>query len=129
MKHQGWPYEFRAKPWTEIHGFLGGMATEHPQFQHMADVVQSVIDSGKSDALAGTTSMHDLVVVPTPLPEPPFGVVIVRSPSSLVRPAVGTVLVEHQSGVGRDDKIERPVNEAVPLFWRFMIEKFGISPT
>lgn len=94
----------------------------------MVDVVQSVIDSGKTGALAGTTSMHDLVVVPTPVPEPPFGVVIVRSPSSLAHPPAGTVIIEHQSGVGRDDKIERPVNETVPLFWRFMIEKFGVSP-
>lgn len=94
----------------------------------MADVAQSVIDSDKTDALAATTSMHDLIVVSTPVPEPPFGVVIVRSPSSLANPPVGAVIIEHQSGVGRDDKIERSVDEAVPLFWRFMIEKFGISP-
>jgi hypothetical protein len=29
---------------------------------------------------------------------------------------------------GRSNRIERPVDEAVPLFWRFMIEKFGVGP-
>jgi hypothetical protein len=25
--------------------------------------------------------------------------------------------------------IERPAAEAVPLFWRFMIEKYGVHPS
>jgi hypothetical protein len=29
---------------------------------------------------------------------------------------------------GYDDRIERPASDAVPLFWRFMIEKFGVQP-
>ena len=93
----------------------------------MVDIVQSVIDAGATDSLAATTSMHDLVVVPTPIPQPPYGVVIVRAPGSLAHPPIGSVIIEHRSGVGRDDKIERPVDQAVPLFWRFMIEKFGLS--
>jgi hypothetical protein len=28
----------------------------------------------------------------------------------------------------RNDRIGRPVADAVPLFWRFMIEKFGVEP-
>ncbi|MGC4817778.1 hypothetical protein [Micromonospora sp. DT63] len=59
---------------------------------------------------------------------PRVEVVIVRSPSSgLVGP--GAVLIEHRSTSGRDDVIARPSEEAVPLFWRFMIEKFGVAPT
>jgi len=41
----------------------------------------------------------------------------------------GAVLIEHRSITGHDDKITRPSAEAVTLFWRFMIEKFGIEPT
>jgi hypothetical protein len=37
-------------------------------------------------------------------------------------------LIEQQSLRGHDDRIERPAGEAVPLFWRFMIEKFGVHP-
>jgi hypothetical protein len=38
------------------------------------------------------------------------------------------VLIEQQSLTGHDDRIERLASEAVPLFWRFMIEKFGVHP-
>jgi hypothetical protein len=40
----------------------------------------------------------------------------------------GCVLIEHLSITGRNDRIERPVAEAVPLFWRFLVEKFGVDP-
>jgi hypothetical protein len=30
---------------------------------------------------------------------------------------------------GRNDRIERQVDEAVPLFWRFVTEKFGVDPS
>ncbi len=29
---------------------------------------------------------------------------------------------------GHDDRVVRPVAETVPLFWRFMIEKYGVHP-
>jgi hypothetical protein len=95
----------------------------------MADIVESVIRSDAVGLLAGCTSMHDLVVVPRPLPDPPYGAVIIRAPGSLVEPKVGEVIIEHTSVTGRHDLIARPVAEAVPLFWRFVIEKYGIQPT
>lgn len=36
--------------------------------------------------------------------------------------------MEHRAGTGYDNRIAWPVGEAVPLFWRFMIEKFGVAP-
>jgi hypothetical protein len=39
----------------------------------------------------------------------------------------GHVLIEHLSVTGHDERIERPVTEAVA--WRFMIEKFGGAPS
>ena len=51
-----------------------------------------------------------------------------RAPGSLAKPSEGLVLIEHLSVTGRNDRIERPVDEAVPLFWRFMIEKFVVGP-
>ena len=41
-------------------------------------------------------------------------------------PPAGMVAIEHTSLTGRTDHVERPVGEAVPLFWRFMAEKFGV---
>jgi hypothetical protein len=52
----------------------------------------------------------------------------VRSPSSLTPPIADKVRIEHLSVTGRNDRIERPVDESVALFWRFMIEKFGVHP-
>ena len=104
------------------------MADRHAQFRHMSNIVKSVLASDQAEALAGCTSMHDLIVVPTPIPEPPYGVVAVRAPGSLREPGSGLVRIEHLSVTGHDDAIEVPVADAVPLFWRFMIEKFGVDP-
>jgi hypothetical protein len=62
------------------------------------------------------------MVVAQPIPEPPYDLVAVRTPPE------GRVRIEHMAVTGLRDKIERPANEAVPLFWRFMIEKFGVRP-
>ena len=38
------------------------------------------------------------------------------------------VLIERRSLSGHDDRIVRPASEAVTLFSRFTIEKFGVEP-
>jgi len=63
-----------------------------------------------------------------PQTDPPTTFVAVRAPGSLAKPSEGLVLIEHLSVTGRSNRIERPVDETVPLFWRFMIEKFGVDP-
>jgi hypothetical protein len=104
------------------------MATRQPSFQHMADIANSVIATDSTELLAGCTSMHDLLVVITPIPEPPYDVIAVRSPGSLADPPTGQVIIEHLSCTGRNDRIQRPTTDAVRLFWRFSIEKYGIHP-
>ncbi|WP_306204059.1 hypothetical protein [Actinoplanes sp. RD1] len=128
MGTHGWAYPFEQYSWETIDVFLGGMADRYAEFQHMSDIVTSVVASGRTGALAACTSMHDLIVVATPIPEPPYGVVAVRAPGSLREPADGMVRIEHHAVTGHDEVIERPVADAVPLFWRFMIEKFGVGP-
>lgn len=128
VRTHGHTTPFQARSWVDIDAFLQGMAERDARFRHMAAIVRSVIDSRAADRLAAYTSMHDLIVVPVPIPEPPYGVVAVRAPGSRREPQDGHVLIEHMSVTGHDDKIERPVTEAVPLFWRFMIEKFGVVP-
>jgi hypothetical protein len=127
INSRAWTVEFRAVPWPEIAARFSAMAAKHPEFRHMADMVESVIACGGADRLAGLTSMHDLVVTPLPIVDPPTEVVVVRSPSSGWVGA-GAVLIEHFSATGHDDRIVRPSGEAVALFWRFLIEKFGIEP-
>jgi hypothetical protein len=128
MATMGWPYPFRAVGWEDISAFLGDMAARHARFGHMAAIADSVIATRTTSLLAGCTSMHDLVVVSTPIPDPPYDVIIVRAPSSIHPPGDGHVLIEHLSCTGRNDRIEHLVIEAVPLFWRFVIEKYGVHP-
>jgi hypothetical protein len=129
MRTMGWPYPFRAVDWRDIGAFLHDMADRHSTFRHMADIVDSVLATDAVNLLAGCTSMHDLIVVTRPVPEPPYDVVAVRSPSSMRTVPAGYVVVEHLAVTGRNDRIARPAAEAVPLFWRFMIEKYGVHPT
>jgi hypothetical protein len=104
------------------------MSDLHPEFAHMAAIADSVQASGAAGLLAATTSMHDLLPVPVPVPDPPCDLIAVRAPGSLRDPLPGHVLIEHLSCTGRNDRIERPDTEAVALFWRFVITKYGIHP-
>lgn len=128
MPVHGWQYRFTGRPWSELGGRYDELTVAHPQFSYLAEVVRSIRDSEAAGDLVGTTSMHDLVIASAPPSEPPLEVIVVRAPSSLRPPKDKHVIVEHRSLTGHDDHIERPANEAVPLFWRFVIEKFGILP-
>jgi hypothetical protein len=123
-----WLDRFDEVPWGEIATRFHEMAAEHSDFRHMADIVDSVLACGGEQHLAALTSMHDLVVTARPVPERrPIEVVVVRSPSS-GHVSTGGVFIEHRSITGHDDRIFRTSDQAVPLFWRFMIEKFGVVP-
>lgn len=124
----GWPYRFVPTPWAEMSAFLDAVADVNPTHRHLAAIAASVRAGGQETNLAGLTSMHDLIVRSRPLSDPPVDVVAVRSPSSLVHVPAGMVVIEHLSTTGHDDRIMRPVDEAVPLFWRFMAEKFDLLP-
>jgi hypothetical protein len=120
---------FRAVPWDDIAARLHEMAGLHPEFGHVAAVADSVLASGVADQLAGGTSMHDLLVVPAPVTDPVDEVIRVCSPSSVRPVPPGFVVIEHVTVTGRDERIHRPVAETVPLFWRFIIEKYGVRPS
>lgn len=123
----GYRSTFRPRPWSDLVAWYSELAEVNPSFSYLVEVVTSIEASSLADGLAGTTSMHDLVVTDAPVQPPPLEVVIVRAPGS-VAPAKqeGMVRIVHQSHTGRNDAIERPRAEAVPLFWRFVQEKFGL---
>jgi hypothetical protein len=93
------------------------MAANYPEFRFVVDVINSVMDCGAHELLAGSTSMHDLMVVPRPVSPHIRDMIVVRAPGSL-RPAAtaGHTRIEHLSSTGYNDSIERPPSEAVPLF-------------
>lgn len=124
----GWSSPIPPGRWEErLDDYKGAVARGAP-LQHMVDIVRSIIMSGRAAELGATTSHFDLVVAAQPADAPPFDVIVVRTSAGLRPPKDGYVRIEHQSVTGRDDRIERPVSEAVGLFWRFVIEKFGIEP-
>jgi hypothetical protein len=127
----GWSEPFRQKPWDTIAARFHDIARAHPPHQHMADIVDSVLASGVAHKLAGNTVMHDLIVIDTPIPDPPYAVIYVCSPFTHhggVGLGGGWVRIFHHSVTGRLEQIDRPSSEALALFWRFVIEKFGVRP-
>lgn len=124
----GWRYPFRAQPWPQVHDFESAVWLDHPEGHYLVAIIESVMASGVADQLAVLTSMHDLVVVAQPIPEPKMDVLVVRAPGSLHSPKPGCVLIEYLAVSGRNTSIERPTADAVKLFWRFVQEKFGMVP-
>lgn len=122
MRTLGWSGTFHEVPWDKIADRFRAIEQTHPGFSPMVDIVTSVIETGADQQLAGLTSMTDLIVVPRPVPEPPMDQVVVRWQWDFVQ-------IEHVAHTGRNDKIRRPAEEAVRLFWRFMIEKYGVHPS
>lgn len=122
MRTLGWSTEFRETPWPTIAARLHGALDDSATYEPVLDIVDSIIAFETDALLAGTTSMFDLVVTPKPVTPPPVDIVTVRS-------AYGWITIEHITHTGRNDRIQRPAQDGVALFWRFMIEKFGIHPT
>jgi hypothetical protein len=121
----GFPYDFRPTPWEELLA-----ATERrPQAAYLQPILRSVADSPARAHLAGAMWMNDLVVVATPVTDPPIDVLVSTFESLEPSGARHLIRIEHRSATGRNDNIERTPDEAVALFWRFVIEKFGVAPS
>lgn len=128
MKSLAWPHAFKSQPWSELRKRYEDLASREPAFGYMVEVVKSIEASPSRDLLAATTSMHDLLVTDRPITDPPLEVLRVSAPVGSLYPAdKGDVVIEHLSNSGRNDRVERSAAEAVPLFWRFVVEKFGIE--
>jgi hypothetical protein len=104
------------------------MADTYPDFRYMIDIIDSVVDSGADELLAGSTSMHDLMVVPRPIGVYVREMIAIRAPGSIRPVPAGQMRIEHLSSTGLNDSVDRPPSQAVALFWRFVIEKYGITP-
>lgn len=87
----------------------------------VTQVVRSIVESTARLDLRYATSMWTLLVAPAPGTPAPVDAISVSTPN------YPEVLVEHLPLVGIADRIERPADEAVPLFWRFLKEKYGIE--
>lgn len=117
--------DFPVRPWSEIVAFYQRLADDgYDWIAPMLDIARSVIDEGASGELLAHTSMHDLKVTTPPRPT------WARADHVHVEllPDRRGVRIRHRAMTGPDDSIERPNSDAVSLFWRFMIEKYGVHP-
>lgn len=125
MRTGGWPHVVLGNDW---HALVSEYSTAPAVIAPIAKIVTSVLPSGRNWDLLFATSMWDLIVTSSPISEPPVDVVAVRGAMGLAHVREDRIVVEHIPLVGGADRIERPADEAVPLFWRFMIEKYGMAP-
>lgn len=123
----GWQHTIGTRSWTEARSFLGTVDWTNDGDDYLLRIIDSVIETGADHLLALSTSMHDLVTTPHPAIDPPFDAVLVAAPGSVRTHPPGTVRIDHMTVNGRNTEIVRPAIDAVPLFWRFMREEFGIS--
>lgn len=95
---------------------------------HVA-IIASIKNSGLADQFVANSGMIDrtlrvaLVSIDPPLRES----ISVCGSSWNFTPPPGHVRIRHESFSGMVEDVERPIVEAVPLFWRFVAEKFGIA--
>jgi hypothetical protein len=113
---------FSVRPWNDIESFYAGLLEGGATFvEPLLRLTRSIITEGASEALAAHTSMHDLVVTTTPVSTQPDWLRVSLEPG-------GKVKIEHEQHTGPGDMIVRDESDALPLFWRFAIEKWGIHP-
>lgn len=127
LRFDGRNTPFKPRPWEQVQAEFREAAAREPRLRHVADIVDSVVRCGKTGELAVCTSMHDLVVARRPLSDPPLDVLHVSAPGSQNVLLPDEVRIDHLATTGHDERIHRPVADAVPLFWRFVLEKFGIA--
>ena len=119
---------FRGRSWEEVRDWYAELGW--PKLEPLVDVVDSVLKCGGAERLVANTSMHDLWVARMVDDAAASAVDVIEVCSSSSRRAVrrGEVLVVHTSHSGHEEEISRPGSDAVPLFWRFVREKWGIEP-
>jgi hypothetical protein len=112
------------RQWADVRNWIAEVfGDRNPAALAVLDVG---IEAGLDEYLGLTTSMHDLIFVARPA-QSHDGAVIVRSPGSLRPARDGWIRIETANSWKKNTVIERPVNEAVGLFLRFIRETFGVT--
>lgn len=128
MYRSGWQYAIPRREWTDLLDEYRTAAKSVPTLAPLLSIIESVIENQMQDRLAATTSMWDLVITTAPAGEPPLDVIVVRSSVSMSPSPAGEVRIEQFATSGQKEEVTRPVAEALPLFWRFVLAKFGLKP-
>ncbi|PKQ24495.1 MAG: hypothetical protein CVT65_02825 [Actinobacteria bacterium HGW-Actinobacteria-5] len=129
MNLGGWQYPIVKREWTDLLDEYRSAAENLPALAPLVSIIESVIQNQMQDQLAATTSMWDLVITTAPPGEPPLDVIVVRSSVSMNPPRSGEVRIEQFATSGLKEELTRSTAEVLPLFWRFILEKYGLKPT
>lgn len=122
----GWPWPWKRQAWPDLAVEYRALLAEMPTIAPVLAVIESVIENKMVNRLTASTSLRDLVVTLDPPSDPPIDVIIVRSLVSVKPSLAGDVTIEHVATSGRTESITRPEADVLPLFWRFVFEKYGL---
>lgn len=127
-----WPPSHLWLTWPEFEAVAGQQfqsAGEDPDaYRAILDITESVSASGLSEHFVANFGLHyprfslGLVALEPELREE----ILVLGPGVNFAAMPGNIRIRHESFTGKIEDIQRPIAEAVPLFWSFVAEKFGI---
>lgn len=118
---------FIARDYRETRDWLATVFAPGSSGRYLIEILDDAIASGLPDVVSLTTSMHDLILSPSPTGHA-CEAVIVRAPGSLHRPQAGNVRIDLvRAEQTTSTTVERPMTEAVPAFWAAMRDAFGVS--
>ena len=117
-------HPFHHEPWGDLRARFHELAAVRGELRPLADIVDSVVELGASNDLAGSRFGDDLVVAAAPIPEPPYDVVRIYAPDADHE----SLSIEQFTEYGPPHRVELPAAQAVPVFWRFVAETFAIRP-
>ena len=116
---------FVIDPWSDVEQRYNELVPLHgiDFLTPMLWLTQSIVDQGAAKKLVAFTSMHELVITAAPISSEPDWLRVSVGP-------LGTVRIAHRKSwaATEGDVVIRPVDEILPLFWRFVIEKWGARP-
>lgn len=116
------PQQFRQVPWQELFAhYEEALSRGFSHAEPALTVARSIVDEGCGDQIVGHPSLYGLILTTVPVSTSPDWLRVSAVPGGKVR-------VEHHKFEGPGDDIERPADELLALFWRFVIEKWGIHP-
>jgi hypothetical protein len=94
---------------------------------HVA-IIDSIGESGLTDQFVFSYGRSIRALwIGTPSVEPSLRDAVEVCDPDWSKVSAGQVRIEHEAFTGLTDSIERPIADAVPLFWSFVAEKFGIT--
>jgi hypothetical protein len=118
---------FIARDYRDTRDWLAPVFPPGSSGRYLIEILDDAIASGLPDVVSLTTSMHDLVLSPSPTGDA-YEAVVVRAPGSLHHPQPGNVRVDIvRAEQTTSTTVERPMTEAVPVFWAAMRDAFGVS--